>query len=48
MNLEVRKQRGRGAVEVVEYPSNSNGYRLVFEIRDPGPAADDYEIEVSW
>lgn len=47
-NLEVRKQRGRGTVEIVEYPSNSNGYRLVFEIRDPGPGPDDYEIEVCW
>jgi len=46
--LTVRRRRGRGRVEIVEYPSARNDYRLVFEIDDrPGGAAD-YEVEVAW
>lgn len=44
----VRKLRGRGRVEIVEYPSSRNGYRLVFEINDPGGGADNYGVEVAW
>ena len=44
----VRRLRGRGRVELVEYPSRRNGYRLVFEIDDGGGGAGDYEVEVSW
>ncbi|MCS7314069.1 MAG: hypothetical protein RMI94_07160 [Bryobacterales bacterium] len=44
----VRKLRGRGRVEIVEYPSARNGYRLVFEIEDPRGGSDGYEVEVSW
>ncbi|MEK7405054.1 MAG: hypothetical protein AAB225_08100 [Acidobacteriota bacterium] len=44
----VRKLRGRGRVEIVEYPSSRNGYRLVFEVSDPGGGAGDYEVEVGW
>ncbi len=44
----VRKLRGRGRVEIVEYPSSRNGYRLVFEIDDPSGGAGQYEVEAGW
>jgi hypothetical protein len=44
----IQKLRGRGEVSIVESPSEKNNYRLVFEIDDPLPGADDYEIEVDW
>jgi len=44
----VRGLRGRGRVEIVEFPSARNGYRLVFEIDDAGGGAADYEVEVAW
>jgi hypothetical protein len=44
----IRKLRGRGQVAIVESPSEKNNYRLVFEIDDPEPGADDYEIELDW
>jgi hypothetical protein len=47
-NVEVKKLRGRGRVEVVEYPAARNGYRLVFEINDRDGGADEYEVEVGW
>lgn len=48
LNVSLRKRRGRGSVEIIEYPSSRNGYRLIFEIRDSASGADHYEIEVSW
>ena len=44
----VRRVRGRGRVELVEYPSRRNGYKLVFEIDDGSGGAADYEIEAGW
>jgi hypothetical protein len=44
----IRKLRGRGQVAIVESPSEKNNYRLIFEMSDPGPGADDYEIELDW
>ena len=44
----IQKLRGRGKVSIVELPSEKNNYRLVFEIDDPGPGADDYEVELDW
>ena len=44
----IQKLRGRGQVSIVESPSEKNNYRLVFEIDDPEPGADDYEIELDW
>jgi len=40
--------RGRGKVAIIESPSQQNNYRLVFEIADPGPGAETYEVEVDW
>jgi hypothetical protein len=47
-NATVRKTDGRGRVEIVEYPSNRNGHRLVFEIDDRDGGADNYTVEVGW
>jgi hypothetical protein len=44
----IRKLQGRGQVALVEPPSEKNNYRLVFEIDDPEPGADDYEVELDW
>ncbi len=44
----IRKLRGRGQVAIVESPSEKNNYRLIFEIDDPEPGADGYEIELDW
>ncbi len=43
-----KKLEGRGRVEIVEYPSEKNGYQLIFEIDDPAPGASSYQIEVDW
>lgn len=45
---KIEKLRGRGQVSIIETPSEQNHYRLVFEIADPGPAGDDYEVELDW
>lgn len=47
-NATVRRLRGRGRVEILEYPSNRNNYRLVFEIDDTSGGADQYQIEIGW
>ncbi len=47
-NATVRRLRGRGRVEILEYPSARNNYRLVFEIADSGGGGDYYEVEVGW
>jgi hypothetical protein len=44
----IQKLRGRGRVSIIEQPSDKNNYRLIFEIDDPDPGADDYEIELDW
>jgi len=44
----IRKLQGRGNVAIAEAPSEKNGYTLVFAIRDPGPGADDYAVELDW
>ena len=44
----IKKLSGRGQVQIVEYPSEKNNYRLVFEISDSESGASSYEIEVDW
>lgn len=48
LNPTVTKRRGRGRVELVEYPSRRNNYRIVFTIEDDKGGSDSYEIEVGW
>ncbi len=44
----IEKLRGRGQASIIESPSEKNNYRLIFEIDDSGPGADDYEVELDW
>ena len=44
----IKKLRGRGQVQIVEYPSAANHFRLTFEIANPPGGADSYEVEVDW
>lgn len=48
VNVEVRRLRGRGNVDVVEQPSQQNNFTAVIRIRDGSGGADNYEIEVNW
>ncbi|MGO9094100.1 MAG: hypothetical protein ACLQGV_02660 [Bryobacteraceae bacterium] len=47
-NAVVKLLRGRGRVQIVEYPSLSNHYQLIFEIENPAGAPDNYEVELRW
>jgi hypothetical protein len=44
----VKKLNGRGRVEIVEYPTEKNNYRLVFEISDSETGPSPYTIELDW
>ncbi len=44
----VTKRRGRGRVELIEFPSRRNNYRLIFTVDDDKGGSDAYEVEVSW
>lgn len=47
-NLAIKRLRGRGRVEVVEFPSDRNGFRLTFEVDDSPGGADYYDVEIGW
>ena len=47
-NAVAKLLRGRGRVEIVEYPSLSNHYQLIFEIDNPAGGPDNYEVELRW
>jgi hypothetical protein len=44
----VSKLAGRGKVELVETPSEENGYTAVIRIEDPQDGADTYRIRLNW
>lgn len=44
----IQKLRGRGRVSIIQPPSDKNHFRLIFEIDDPGPGTDNYEVELDW
>ena len=44
----VKKLSGSGSVEIVEYPTEKNNYRLVFEISNSESGPSTYAIEVDW
>lgn len=48
VTLRLRNIKVRGAVEIVEQPTLSNGWTAVIRIRDPQGDAADYEFELSW
>jgi len=47
-NLQVRRIRGRGSVDLIQEPSRENDYSAMIRIRDNRSGSDAYEIEVSW
>jgi hypothetical protein len=44
----VKKLSGNGRVEIVEYPTEKNNYRLIFEISNSESGPSTYAIEVDW
>lgn len=44
----IKKLSGAGRVEISEYPSAKNNYRLVFEISNSEASPSRFEIEVDW
>jgi hypothetical protein len=46
--LYVQVLEGRGSVDVVQQPGQSNGYTGVIRLRDPKGGADRYRIAVYW
>jgi hypothetical protein len=44
----VKKLSGNGRVDIVEYPTEKNNYRLIFEISNSEPGPSTYAIEVDW
>jgi len=46
--LEIRKNRGRGDVEILEKPWSGNNYAIVVRINDSQGGADEYEFELRW
>jgi len=46
--LYVQRIDGRGDVDVIQQPSQSNGYTATIRIRDPKGGADRYRIAVYW
>ena len=47
-NVQVRKLKGRGSVELIQQPARDNGFTAVVRIQDPKGGADDYEFELAW
>lgn len=48
LNPTVKQLRGHADVQIMEYPSAANDYRLVFEIHSRDNAPETCEIEVDW
>ncbi len=46
--VSVRREDGRGDVDVVQQPNRRNDYTAVIRIRDPRGGADDYRITAFW
>jgi len=44
----VTKLQGGGTIQMIEAPSQANGYQLVFEIRPADANPELYEVEVAW
>ncbi len=48
VNVQLRRLRGRGRVQVIQQPSPQNAYTAGVLIEDSDPGADDYEFELAW
>ncbi len=46
--VSLRKRDGRGRVELVQTPNDSNDYTAVVRIEDSKGGSDDYEFELRW
>jgi hypothetical protein len=46
--VNVRKEKGRGTVTVLQQPTADNDYVAIIQIFDNDRGAGDYEIEISW
>lgn len=46
--VRLEKKEGRGEVEIVQQPSQSNDFTAVIRIRDEKGGSDDYEFELIW
>jgi hypothetical protein len=46
--VSVRKEKGRGTVNVIQQPSAENDYIAVIQIFDADRGDSEYEIEISW
>jgi hypothetical protein len=44
----LKKLSGAGRVDIVEYPTEKNNYRLIFEISNSAPGPSTYAVEVDW
>lgn len=47
-DVQLKKKKGRGDIEIVQQPSRNNDFTAVVEIRDKKGGADDYEFELIW
>ncbi|HZU23965.1 MAG TPA: hypothetical protein VFA04_00500 [Bryobacteraceae bacterium] len=48
LKFTVKKVSGGGEVQVVEAPSESNGYTLTFEVRNGKATDSDYAVDIGW
>lgn len=46
--VELKKLKGRGAVEIIQQPSRDNDFTAVIQILDPKGGSDEYEFEIVW
>jgi hypothetical protein len=46
--VRLEKKEGRGVVEIVQQPSESNDFTAVVRIRDEKGGTDEYEFELIW
>ncbi|MGI9054945.1 MAG: hypothetical protein ACR2F2_03995 [Pyrinomonadaceae bacterium] len=44
----VNKKEGRGTVEVIQQPNESNDFTAVIEIKDTKGGAKEYQLEIFW
>lgn len=47
-SVTVRKNKGRGTVNVLQQPNADNDYVAIVQVFDNDKGAGDYEIEISW
>jgi hypothetical protein len=48
VSVELKKLKGRGAVELVQQPSRDDDFTAVVQIRDDKGGSDEYEFELFW